>query len=305
MAENKSKQMDNAEYEKELNWPEIQITLTNTANKKDLEKGTKARIEAVQQYIRYLINGYQPTKTSEIVQQGLSWKQCQKGVYVDGHEHPDVIIYKKNFLKELESLEWLMSTFESNNLESRKDPELLFKEKLHILVTHNESIFYAYDAPKFQWVENGKQQFQKKGQGKGYHVSHFLTEMIEQLQLTPEEQKQYLHLPKTVREDLVSGTSNEEWWNIEKLVKQVKEKLIPLFEATHPECIMVACFNNTTSHNKYAEDALRANVMNLKSGGSYKIRDIIFNGQPQTMTLPDSRPKEIKMVLEEHKLWKK
>ncbi|CAG8603204.1 14062_t:CDS:2, partial [Acaulospora morrowiae] len=47
---------------------------TNAANKKDLEKGTKARIEAVQQYIRYLINDYQSTKASEIVQQGLGWK---------------------------------------------------------------------------------------------------------------------------------------------------------------------------------------------------------------------------------------
>ncbi|CAG8505816.1 6158_t:CDS:2 [Acaulospora morrowiae] len=74
MAENKSKQMDDAEYEKEPNWPEIQISLANAANKKDLEKGTKVRIEAVQQYIRYLINGYQATKASEIVQQGLGWK---------------------------------------------------------------------------------------------------------------------------------------------------------------------------------------------------------------------------------------
>ncbi|CAG8457768.1 18013_t:CDS:2 [Acaulospora morrowiae] len=42
MAENKSKQMNDAEYEKEPNWPEIQISLANAANKKDLEKGTKA-----------------------------------------------------------------------------------------------------------------------------------------------------------------------------------------------------------------------------------------------------------------------
>ena len=43
---------------------------------------------------------------------------------------------------------------------------------------------------------------------------------------------------------------------MERLVKQVKEKLIPLFEATHPGYIMVACFDNITSHNGYAEDAL-------------------------------------------------
>ncbi|CAG8692131.1 3952_t:CDS:2, partial [Acaulospora morrowiae] len=38
----KSKQMDDAKYEKKPNWSEIQISLANAANKKDLEKSTKA-----------------------------------------------------------------------------------------------------------------------------------------------------------------------------------------------------------------------------------------------------------------------
>ncbi|CAG8650443.1 2962_t:CDS:2, partial [Ambispora gerdemannii] len=115
-----------------------------------------------------------------------------------------------------------------------------------------------------------------------------------------EKQEQYPHLLKTTREDLIPGTNNDGWWNMEKLVKQVKEKLIPLFEATHPNCIMMVCFDNATSHGGYSEDALRANKMNLHPGGSYKIRDTVFNdGQPQEITLSDGRPKGIKMVLEE------
>ncbi|CAB4432860.1 unnamed protein product [Rhizophagus irregularis] len=57
----------------------------------------------------------------------------QKGMYVNGHERPDVVEYRKQFLERISMYQNLMPTFEGNNLERRIDPTLDENEKLHIL----------------------------------------------------------------------------------------------------------------------------------------------------------------------------
>ena len=47
----------------------------------------------------------------------------------------------------------------------------------HILVTHDESVFYANDKKKTFWRPIGYQSLHKKGAGLSLHVSDFLTEV--------------------------------------------------------------------------------------------------------------------------------
>jgi len=61
--------------------------------------------------------------------------------------------------------------------------ELILNEgnKRHILITHDESVFYANDSKKTFWKPVGHQPFHKKGAGLSLHVSNFLTEIDGQL----------------------------------------------------------------------------------------------------------------------------
>ena len=62
----------------------------------------------------------------------------------------------------------------------------------------------------------------------------------------------------------------------------------------------VWCFDQSCGHTAYSEDALISSKMNKGPGGKQpKMQDTVWNGQTQTMTLPDGRPKGAAIGLEE------
>ena len=62
----------------------------------------------------------------------------------------------------------------------------------------------------------------------------------------------------------------------------------------------VWCFHHICGHTAFAEDALITSKMNKGPGGKQpKMRETVWNGQQQTMTLPDGRSKGAALVLEE------
>jgi len=76
-----------------------------------------------------------------------------------------------------------MPKFIGDELEIRIDPELESGQKLHILVTHDETTFQSNDGQKSGWRPKNEQPLRKKGQGRSIHVSDFLTETIGRLKL--------------------------------------------------------------------------------------------------------------------------
>ena len=83
------------------------------------------------------------------------------------------------------------------------------------------------------------------------------------------------------------------------LIKQV-DKVIQIFERKYPNVQPLFLFDNAPSHKKYAEDMLIADRMNVSPGGKQPVmRDAIFNGQVQSVVLPDGQPKGMRLVLEE------
>ena len=108
---------------------------------------------------------------------GFEYKEYRRGVYFDGHERDDVVDYRKEFLEKMKELvflyinlfgivhlfsglisiilfryERLMPLFEGEDLNIRTDPDISSGESLHILVTHDESLFHANDGRKSGWV---------------------------------------------------------------------------------------------------------------------------------------------------------
>src|SRR6266496_4282567 len=142
---------------------------------------------------------------------GWEFRVGKKDVYYDGHERPDVIEYRKHFLNEIFELEkWMLKPLD-DNIMVLEEPILNENEKRHILITHDESTFYANDGKKTFWGPAGHQPLRKKGAGLSLHVSDFLTEVDGRLKFEEEEACVMMKL----------GINRDGWWKTDDLIKQV------------------------------------------------------------------------------------
>ncbi|CAB4391219.1 unnamed protein product [Rhizophagus irregularis] len=100
-------------------------------------------------------------------------------------------------------------------------------------------------------------------------VNPELEETIGRLKLSDDDMDD--SIPHEARVIINPGKNFDEWWNIDKLIEQIKTRAIPIFEKTHPETVAVFAFDNSSSHIKLADDTLNAANMNLNSGGKQPI----------------------------------
>ncbi|CAB4479713.1 unnamed protein product [Rhizophagus irregularis] len=183
----------------------------------------------------------------------------------------------------------LMPKFIGEECETQINPELMDGERLHILVTHDETTFQSNDGQKSGWRPKNEQPLRKKGQDQSIHVSDFLTDTIGRLKLNEDDIDDTI--PHEARVIINPGKNFDGWWNIDQLIDQIKTRAIPIFEKIHPGMIAVFAFDNSSSHAKLADDTLNAANMNLNPGGKQPImRDTIFNGQIQSMVFPNDYP---------------
>lgn len=282
----------------------------------------------VSQFVRFLENEVLPsvgvekkktiaesTARNWLSRMGFEFKEHRKGVYIDGHERDDVVMYREYFLNEMEQLMRLCPSFDGVDMLNRIDPDLPPGERLHIIVTHDESIFHANDGQKHYWAPKDEQQLRPKGMGASIMVSEFLCETIGRLRLNEEEKEQNQRLldndPAKLKFDeacviIEPGKNKDGWWTAAHVAEQLEKRAIPIFERTHPECKAIFLFDNSTNHNAFAPDALIAEKMNLNDGGKALImrNGYMRDGKEQSMVLADGTPKGMRTVLMERGLWK-
>ena len=196
-------------------------------------------------------------------------------------------------------LEKYMAIYERDNIE-KIAPLLTSEEKEHILIVHDECIFYSNDRKRGIWAKSGELPLCKKGNGKSIMVSEFLTEACGRLKLTAEQIENYPDVPEEARVYLKPGKNDEGYWTAEHLIEQVEYKAIPIFEALFPNCIGVFAFDNSSNHSAFASDALVVKRMNIGPGGNApKMHDTFWgpNNERQSMNFSDGWPKGIKQVL--------
>ena len=242
---------------------------------------------------------------------GLKPQSRKKGVYFDGHEREDVLKYREIFLKEMEELECLMPTFVGDNI-IQINPEISDKP-LHILVTHDECLFYSNDDWPIVWAPIGEPPLRKKGQGKSIMVSEFLLETIGRLKLIPEQVLANPNIPIEARKYLKPGKNADGWWTSDHLIDQVINYTILIFEIIHPGAIAVMAFDNSTNHGAMPADGLNAAAMNVNPGGKQPCMHSTYFGQDnisQSMIFPSdhptypNQPKGMRQILIERGLWK-
>lgn len=108
------------------------------------------------------------------------------------------------------------------------------------------------------------------------------------------------------------GKNNGGYWTGADLLKQVKEKALPIVQVLYPGYFFLFLFDNATSHSVYGPDALQVKNMGKGSGGKQSFlrdgwfeREGIRQPQPMLFTKPDNIlcQKGIQRVLMERRLW--
>jgi hypothetical protein len=111
----------------------------------------------------------------------LDWRYGRKknGMYIDGHEREDVVKYREEFLARWQEYEKRMVTYNNDgdiDFTPTGFPVPQGSRFRLILVTHDESTFYANDRRKTQWNHaKDKATPQRKGEGPSLMISDMLT----------------------------------------------------------------------------------------------------------------------------------
>ena len=178
--------------------------------------------------------------------------------------------------------------------------------KKRIVWFHDESAYNTTEDTPMLWGEKGKLPIKPKGRGSSIMVSEFIEECAGYLALSDE---QYAFEVTNTAQDIEQssltifeiGEQREGYWNNERFMEQVAKAV--KIEVKYPSSQgyhHIWCFDHSCGHTAFADNALNASKMNKGRGGKQpKMRDTTWNGQTQSMTLPDGRPKGAVLVLQE------
>ncbi|KAF8585443.1 hypothetical protein K439DRAFT_1343453 [Ramaria rubella] len=249
----------------------------------------------------------------------LDWCYGRKhnGMYVDGHERPDVVKYRTEFIQRWNEYSKWMVTYDNdgNVAQLPKGFPIQGGRFRLILVTHDESTFYANDRRKTKWIHSSKKAVPEwKGEGASLMVSDFLT--LEWGRLKDAEE---LLIGLTYSEAQIvfkAGKNQDGYFTADDLQKQV-ETAIDIFEIkTNHTATGLFVFDNAPSHQKRAPDALSARKMpkgpkadwtHHKDGPRMRYASFA-DGTPQCLYFPVEHPmlgwfKGMEVIIKERGQW--
>jgi hypothetical protein len=123
---------------------------------------------------------------------GYRYGRRRNGMYIDGHERSDVVAYRKRFCEQWAEYEKRMVIFdnEGKEIHPKGFPVPQGPRFRLIVVTHDESTFFAADRRKNVWVhQKAKAVPERKGEGRSFMISDFLTSEWGRLRLKVVESK--------------------------------------------------------------------------------------------------------------------
>lgn len=263
----------------------------------EIQKKTAITTSGFQQFIfqKFKMKISLPTVRRWFKILNYKFQPVRKGIYHDGHERPDVIRDRSAFLREMEQLEPLLPKIADDS-----NAEMIWNvqenQSKHVLVVHDESVFYANDGRRMIWKEAFESILRKKSLGSSIMVSEFLCEC---------------HGPmKNVRKIIKPGKNRDGYWTGADVVQQARDA-VKEFERLHPGCVAVFSFDQSQNHCSYADDALLVSRLNLSDGGSNQsiMRDTTWGtaNTVQQMWFWDNgikKSKGIRRILEERGLWR-
>ncbi|KIM77358.1 hypothetical protein PILCRDRAFT_76818 [Piloderma croceum F 1598] len=182
------------------------------------------------------------------------WTKNPQGQFVDGHEREDVVEYRQLvFLPFWKNMEPSMRSW-TKNIEDARPVTGPGMSAPHIIVWHHdESTFYANDRRKIRWVHSGETAVPyAKGEGASLMVADFVS-----------ADYGWLRSPDGTREARVlfkAGKARQGYFTNEDILSQAKNAM-DILEEHYPDDKHVLLFDNATTHQKRADDALSARKM--------------------------------------------
>jgi hypothetical protein len=200
---------------------------------------------------------------------GYKFRDNNKDVYYDGHEREDVQAYRLQWSRRMMKYKESMDDYIGDD-ESEIVPPLNIQDEKLVMVTHDESTFYANDGKQTVWLLDHEHPILKKGQGLSIMVSEFQCPCHGTMRSDGKISRVLFH----------AGANRDGYWTSEDMVKQLKD-VIPLFEELHPNCRGVFLFDQSSNHNAYPNNALVANRMTLRPkmvspNDKYEFKDTKF-----------------------------
>src|SRR5579859_2480001 len=105
---------------------------------------------------------------------GYKYDEKKKRIYYDRHERPDVVMYKKEWLKRMFEYQKSMKDFDGDMLDITIELQLKPGEKEFIQVTHDECHFYANNGQRRIWIRKDEDILHSKYMGRSIIVLAFL-----------------------------------------------------------------------------------------------------------------------------------
>lgn len=150
--------------------------------------------------------------------------QFSTGIYIDGHEHVDVVQHRMEYLTTLASYQDRMLTQLPHTISNALPP----------IIRVFESTFHANVVQSFYWSDGFKQALKQKSLGQAVMVSNFTDEVKGYLKYGNDEACLYL------------DHQTEGYFMNELFVEQVED----IFERKSPGVIGMFNFDNTPSRCK-------------------------------------------------------
>lgn len=237
----------------------------------------------------------------------------KKGVYIDGHERPDVVAERVRYLDHLRAIQsdHLPPPMPSDVLQDVQPPHVgnLSATKKLVTIFHDESSFQSNEDQRFMWSQPDQTAIKPKSRGSGRMVSDFIEEYSGYLRLTPFElaaaKAQNTDILGEARQIIEYGENRDGYWTGDKFLAQVK-RAVAIADFKYPaDCYtLLWIFDQSSNHTAKSADALVASRMNVRSGGKQPaMRDTVYRGSVQKLVNEDGEAKGLRMVLMERGIY--
>ncbi|KAI5823804.1 hypothetical protein K523DRAFT_210212, partial [Schizophyllum commune Tattone D] len=225
----------------------------------------------------------------------LSWRYQRKrnGMYIDGHERPDVVEAREKFVQRWKEYEKRFVHFDNDGNPLPPPPGFPVPGGRFRLipVTHDESTFYQNDTRRVYWQHTSTRAApQPKGEGQSIMVSDFLTSEWGRLRSDTDGEARVI---------FKAGKNRDGWFTAVELIAQV-DRAIDIFEGrVNGFAQGLFLFDNAPSHQKRAADALSARKMPkgpsegwTHNNSGCRMRDGYYGQQKtrQPLYFPDDHP---------------
>ncbi|PPR04911.1 hypothetical protein CVT24_007155 [Panaeolus cyanescens] len=203
---------------------------------------------------------------------GYRWTVNPKGQYVDGHERKDVTTYRQDiFLPAMKALEGRMRRYGKED-EDLGTPEDQSSRRV-VVWYHDESIFYAHDRRRTRWVHKSETaKPYQKGEGVSLMVADFVSADYGWLR-SPDSRE-------SARVLFRPGKNREGYFD-NKDIREQASNAIKILKEYYPDEDHVLVFDNATTHQKRADDALSATQMTKGPSAKFgvEVNDVAEDGK--------------------------